>query len=359
MANAKTGTQDGRTATGRTSGAPTPWSRLPGTWLHVINTANLPPGVAMDPVSRWLIITRASVFTMTLTSGAIGGLLAASAGGVDVNWWLFALAMAGLVMAHAANNLINDYFDVEGGIDDADYPRAQYAPHPLLSGLTTRRTLIVAVALLNLAGAAIMFYLALERGPLVVLFALVGLFISVFYVAPPVVLKRRGLGEVGVLVVWGPLMIGGTYFVATGELGSWVWLACIPYSLAVMAVLMGKHLDKYNIDRAKGIRTLPVVLGFGASRRLTQALMIAFYVAVAALIAGGVLSVWVAIVALALPRLVQVLGIFAKPPPAEPPPNYPVWPLWYVSAAFYFNRRAGELFVLGLLIGALVPVYVR
>jgi hypothetical protein len=33
----------------------------------------------MDTVSRWLLITRASVFPMTIISGLIGGLLAAAA----------------------------------------------------------------------------------------------------------------------------------------------------------------------------------------------------------------------------------------------------------------------------------------
>jgi hypothetical protein len=26
--------------------------------------------------------------------------------------------------------MINDYFDLEGGVDSKDYVRAQYAPHP-------------------------------------------------------------------------------------------------------------------------------------------------------------------------------------------------------------------------------------
>ena len=93
----------------------------------------------------------------------------------------------------------------------------------------------------------------------------------------PIVLKRRGLGEIGVLIVWGPLMIGGTYYVTAGDLPAWVWAACAPYSLIVMSVLIGKHLDKYDIDKAKGIKTLPVVLGYGVSMRLNQAIMIAFY----------------------------------------------------------------------------------
>ena len=49
--------------------------------------------------------------------------------------------------------------------------------------------------------------------PLVIAFALAGLFISVFYVAPPIRLKHHGLGEPGVFLVWGPLMVVGTFFV--------------------------------------------------------------------------------------------------------------------------------------------------
>jgi 1,4-dihydroxy-2-naphthoate octaprenyltransferase len=49
-----------------------------------------------------------------------------------------------------------------------------------------------------------------------------------------------------------------------------------------------------------------------------------------------------------LPILWRVLKVYSKPKPTSPPPGYPVWPLWYVSAAFVHTRRAGALFVLGL-----------
>jgi len=321
-------------------------------WRTVLATANMPKGAAMDAISKWLLITRAAVFSMTLTSGLIGGLLAITAEGRDVMWLNFALAMLGLVVAHASNNMINDYFDVQGGVDDLAYPRAQYAPHPLLSGLTSKRTLIGAILLTNAIDAAIMAYLAWAVGPLVLAFALAGLFVSAGYVMRPIVLKRRGLGEIGVLIVWGPLMIGGTYYVTAGELPPWLWAACVPYSLIVMSVLIGKHLDKFEIDSSKGIKTLPVLLGEGLSTRLNQAIMIAFYGVTGGLVTTGVFSLWTLLTLLALPRLVAVLKIYNRPRPDEPPPGYPVWPLWFVSAAFYFNQRAGELLVLGLLLGA-------
>ena len=132
----------------------------------------------MDPVSRWLLITRASVFPMTILSGLIGGLLAARAPGADLA--LFALAVVGLVFAHAANNMINDYFDLEGGVDTENYVRALYAPHPVLSGLISKTGLILAIAIVNMIDLALLVFLTERRGWQVTLFALLGLYISVF-----------------------------------------------------------------------------------------------------------------------------------------------------------------------------------
>jgi 1,4-dihydroxy-2-naphthoate octaprenyltransferase len=320
---------------------------LVDSWRQIIATGNLPRDRAMDAVSRWLLITRACVFTMTLTSASIGGLLAAVSAPAP-RWGLFGLAVLGLVVAHAANNMINDFFDVAGGVDTAEYTRALYAPHPLLSGLISKRGLLAAIAACNLADLAILIALVAARGWAVAAFALAGLFVSVFYVAPPLRLKHHGLGEPGVFVVWGPLMIGGTYFVTAGALPGWVWLASVPYALAVTTVLIGKHIDKYEQDRARGIHTLPVILGQRFSLRLNQVLMAAFYAIVLGLVAGRFLGIGVLLVVLALPRLVRVVQAYSRPKPAAPPPGYRVWPLWYVSLAFHHNKLAGLLFVLGL-----------
>ena len=71
---------------------------------------------------------------------AIAGLLAVYRD-ADVAWGWFALAAAGIVLAHMANNLMNDLFDLEVGTDREDYPRNLYSPHPVLSGVITRKGL--------------------------------------------------------------------------------------------------------------------------------------------------------------------------------------------------------------------------
>jgi 1,4-dihydroxy-2-naphthoate octaprenyltransferase len=328
-----------------------PSNELFENWRYAISQGNIPRGRAIDPVTKWLLIVRACVFPMTLTSGLIGGLLAAATA-PSVAWGYFGLACVGIVLAHAANNMINDYFDTEGGVDTEGYTRTLYAPHPILSGLISKKGLLGVIAGVNLVDFVIMCILTASVGWPVVAFALAGLFISVFYVAPPFRLKHHGLGEPGVAIVWGPLMIAGTYYVTAGTLPSWVWLATIPYALSVMTVLIGKHVDKYDQDSAKGIHTLPVLLGKQTSLRLNQLLMIAFYPIVALLVLRGDLGWGVLLVAFAIPRLVKVLKVYNQPKPERAPAGFLIWPLWYVAIAFYHNRLAGGLFVLGLVVNA-------
>ena len=85
-------------------------------------------------------------------------------------------------------------------------------------------------------------------------------------------------------------------------------------------------------------------------------LMVSFYVSVLALVLTGTLGVWLLLVTLALPRLRMVLQLYREPKPSGPPEGYTVWPLWYVSWAFYHNKRAGLLFVAGLALNLLIPL---
>jgi 1,4-dihydroxy-2-naphthoate octaprenyltransferase len=336
------------TAPGTEAGRPAD-QRLIGRWLEVLRTSN-PPAGRLDPVSRWLVVSRAAVLPMTLTSGMVAGLLAVNRPGFRPG--LFVAALAGIVLAHLANNLMNDLFDLDVGTDTATYPRALYSPHPVLSGLVTRRALGAAALAVNLADLAIMVVLARARGWPVVAFAVAGLALSVAYTAPPVRLKKRGLGELDVLAVWGPLMVGGTYFAAVGDLPGKVVAASVPYGLLCTAVLMGKHIDKEAWDAPAGTRTLPVVLGEARSRRLTRALMATFYLAVGACVLAGALPWTCVAVAGALPALVRVWPAFGQGRPEEPPAGFPVWPLWFAAIAFLHTRRAGALLVVGLAVGA-------
>ena len=321
-------------------------------WGYALRTTNPPPDRPIDAVTRWLVVTRAALLPMTLFSGLVAALLAVGKPGLDWRWLV--LAVLGITLAHAANNMMNDLYDTQVGTDSATYPRALYAPHPVLSGLISRRTLGLAILAVNLADLAILVVLTWARGWPVVAFALGGFALSVAYTAPPLRLKKRGLGEPDVFVVWGPLMVCGTYFSAVGWVGWDVVLASLPYGLLCTSVLMGKHIDKIPYDEPLGIRTLPVVLGEARARVATLAMMVGFYVLVAGAVAVGAMPWPALVVVVALPRLVKIWPYFRRPPPDEPPPEFPVWPLWYAALAWVHVRLAGALLVVGLAIGAVL-----
>lgn len=325
---------------------------LPKKWLYVLATTNPPEGT-LDPVSKWLWLTRAGVLPMTLVSAGLGGLLAAFRD-ADVDWVLFAVAAVGLVLSHMANNIMNDLFDLEVGTDTQDYPRNLYSPHPVISGVVTRKRLALYGLVVNLMCLAVMIYLTVERGPAILGFALGGFFLSAAYTAPPVRLKKHGLGEPTVVVVWGPLMVGGVYYAATGTIPAAVLLASLPYAILCTTVLMGKHIDKAPWDGPAGTHTLPVLLGDGPARQVTRGMFVAFYSLVVGLVIARILPVATVLVFASMPLMVRVWKVYGQPKPAESPVPNPVWPLWFAPHSFLVTRRAGGLLILGMIIGVVV-----
>lgn len=325
-------------------------------WQIALDTCNYPDVHHADTVTRWLVIARACVFSMTITSGLIGVLIALEMGAFAENTLArivyAALAVIGLIAAHATNNLVNDWTDVRRGVDTEDYPRAQYSTHPVLGGLTTPARLLQVALALTALDAAIMLILAWASGPLVIAFAVAGLALSLGYT---VFLKRFALGELTALVVWGPLMIGGTVYAIAGELPIDALLLSLPYGLIVASVLIGKHTDKIENDRPVGVHSVPVLLGTQRALTLNKITFILFYVLMLALVATGVSGPWILLSFIAVPRLVTTWKVYSQPKPETPPDNWPVWPLWYVGWAMYFNREAGKFFILGLLLNAVIP----
>ncbi len=323
-------------------------------WGEILRTQNLSSGRVMDPVSRWLLISRASLIPLTITSGAIGGLLAA--GDPGARWSCFAIALLALILAHAASNMINDYVEFESGVAPEEYVRFQYAPHPILSGLISKTGLILAIALAVLLVLGIVLYLTEIQGWPVAAFALLGLSIGIGYGAPPVALKNRGLAAPAAAFVWGPLIVGGSYFATTGGIEPWIVVASLPYSLLVAAALIGKNIDKIELDSARGVRTLPVRMGMDRALFLNQQLMVLFFVFAISLVLVGRIGVWALLLVAAAPHLWRALRVHSQPRPESAPAGCSHWPLWYAAPAFSLARVAGLLFVLALFLDALFPV---
>jgi len=305
----------------------------------------------LDLVARWLIASRSAVIVMTFTSAAYAGVLALRAEAFDALLWV--LCTVGLCLAHATNNLVNDLTDHWKGVDEGNYFRTQYGPQTVEAGFLSVGQLATYAVVTGLVALSIGLYLVAVRGEITLTLLGAGAFFVLFYTFP---LKYIGLGEPAVLVVWGPLMVGGTYFVVSGEWSNQVALASLAYALGPTAVLFGKHIDKLDADQEKKIRTLPVLLGERWSRWTAVGMLLAQYPVIVYLVATSFFTPAMLVTLLSIPSLKRVFQVFRHPRPKAPPPELPegVWPLWFVGAAFWFTRRYGAFFLLGLVIDVVI-----
>jgi 1,4-dihydroxy-2-naphthoate octaprenyltransferase len=315
--------------------------------LNVIPEVSKSEWDQLDVISKWLISTRAAVLIMTFISAALAGLFAWRDNSFSFLPWL--VLTLGLILAHASNNIFNDYTDFVRGVDKDNYYRNIYGAQPVASGLMTRRQHLTYFAITALIAFIFGLYLIWYSGFSATAWILLGLgaFFLLFYTWP---LKGLAMGELAVLIVWGPLMIGGGYYVLTQQ---WNWnvvIASLPYVLGVTTVIFGKHIDKLDMDRKKGIHTLPVVIGEKASRYAVLAMMIAPYLFTLYLIAARFFTPVMLIVFLAFPTFLKIYPLFLKPKPETRPEGQIGWPLYFVGYAFVNNRKFGSLFMVGLLI---------
>lgn len=305
----------------------------------------------LDPIARWLVACRASVLFMTFTAAALGGLMAWRAGSFHWDVWL--AAVFGLMFAHATNNLLNDYTDSRRGLDKGNYYRNRYGVHVLEDGLMSEKQFWQYLGVTAGIALALGGWLVLERAGLTLNLMLAGAFFVLFYTWP---LKYYGLGEPAVLLVWGPLMVGGSYYVLVGS-WSWdvTWLSLV-FALGPTTVLFGKHIDKLEADQSKGVKTLPVILGESRARNWVLIMLLTQYLACAGLVAAGTFGWPLLLVLVNLPLLPGLFRVFAAPKPPSAPADYPrdVWPLWFSAYTFKHTRRFTSLFLLGLVFDTLL-----
>ncbi len=269
----------------------------------------------MSECKYWFLATRPWSFAMSAISVSVGAAIAAVHGCFSI--FLYALTLAGIVLIHAGGNLLNDYFDVTGGIDTLQSGTAKYRPHPLLEGkLAPARVRNAAFGLLA-AGCAVGIALTLIRGWPVFVIGLIGAFGALGYTAPPVRYKYYAFGELGVFLIWGPLMVAGAYFVQTGRIEAGPLWVSLPLGILVAQVLLANNMRDIEHDKARGIHTVAGLLGETSALRLYLLLVVLAYALVVFIAFLGFLTMWSLLVFLSVPLAARLPGEMRAGPPED------------------------------------------
>jgi 1,4-dihydroxy-2-naphthoate octaprenyltransferase len=223
----------------------------------------------------------------------------------------FALALVGAACVQVGLTMLNDALDYVYGADRV--VSASKNPYSggsgvLADGHLQPRTMLAAVTALYLAATGIGAYLTLRAGAGVFLMALLGLFLSVFYSVKPLRLAYRGLGEVALLIGYGPTISLGAAYVQTGSFSLAAGLAGLVPGMLMTAMILVNEIPDYREDLRANKRNLTVRLGPARVSRLYAASLALVY---AAIVAGIALRAFPALTALGLGSLPLALRSIA------------------------------------------------
>ena len=248
------------------------------------------------PLAVWWLATRPKTLPAAVLPVFIGGVLA-RADGVFV-WPPWLAALAGALLIQIGTNFTNDLCDFLKGTDDADRIGPRRATQ---AGWVSPARMRVAVIVVFMLAVLVGVYLVMRGGWPVVAIGLASIACGVLYTAGPRPLGYLGLGDLFVLLFYGPVAVGGTYYVVTLDMTAAVLALSVPPALMATAVLAVNNLRDVDSDRRTGKRTLAVRLGRGFARAEYVTL-----IAVAALFPllfafGPAGRPWVALTLLVLP----------------------------------------------------------
>lgn len=234
-----------------------------------------------SPAATWWMAVRPRTLGASLVPVLIGLVYAGRT--VDVDLAIAGLTAGCALALQVATNLANDYYDHASGIDTAE---RLGPPRVVQSGLL--RAEDVRLAAFAALGAALLMggVLALRGGWPIVAIGASAAISALAYSAGPVPLAALGFGEVLAFLYFGVLAVCGTAWLQGVAPGLELLLVASPIALLVTAIMLVNNLRDIPTDRAAGKRTLAVLIGDNAARRLYGALVAGAFVATVLLVPG-------------------------------------------------------------------------
>jgi 1,4-dihydroxy-2-naphthoate polyprenyltransferase len=251
---------------------------------------------------------------------------------------LFAMLFGSLLIQAATN----EFYDAQRGLDVAGTIGIAGS---IVSGRVTAGRVLVGALLCYTLALFLGIYLVLVGGwPILVLGCLSALG-GYLYSAGPRPIAYTPASEAVVFVFMGILIVVIAYAVQTRNFPPYVPLAALPIGGLVAAILLANNIRDLISDRRGGRQTLPVVFGREVAILIYRALLLEAYLAVAVLIAFGVVPPECALVfpsVFAAFRLWRDVASYSTPSRLDP----------VVKRTAGLHLVFGLLYTVGVLIGA-------
>lgn len=204
-------------------------------------------------IRPWLLAARPKTLSAAVVPVLVGSRLAGR-----VDWFLFVCTLLGAVLIQIGTNLVNDALDFRKGTDNSE----RLGPLRV-----TQAGLLSDVAVMR--GAYACFFAAMVCGvPLVIrggwpllAIGLASIAAAYAYTGGPYPLAYHGLGELFVVMFFGVIAVGGTFYVQRLAIDSRAIVAGVAVGLLAVVLLAINNLRDIHNDRASNKRTMAARFG--------------------------------------------------------------------------------------------------
>jgi 1,4-dihydroxy-2-naphthoate octaprenyltransferase len=206
--------------------------------------------------STWILASRPRTLPAAASPVIMGSAMAYDDAGFHL---LSALAaLVGALLIQIGANLANDYFDSEKGVDTVQRIGPTRATQ---AGLITPRTMITAASIVFFLALLVGIYLVVRGGWPIVCIGLAGIACGYLYTGGPAPIGYVGLGDIFVLIFFGPVAVSGTYYVQTLNVTSETIIIGVSAGLLSTAILTVNNLRDADTDFRAGKKSLAVRFG--------------------------------------------------------------------------------------------------
>ncbi|WGS74676.1 2-carboxy-1,4-naphthoquinone phytyltransferase [Pseudanabaena galeata] len=253
------------------------------------------PEISSKPSRRlWMAAIKFPMYSVAIVPIATGTAVAYRNIGA-INWSIFFMFLVSAVLILVWENLCNDVFDSETGIDINK-------AHSVVN-LTGKKNLIFAIAniclLLGISGVLAISWI--QQDIVVVSAIALCCFLGYIYQGPPFRLGYQGWGEVLCFFAFGPLGVSAAYYSQTKSWSIGAIAAAIIVGIITSLILFCSHFNQVADDLAAGKRSPVVRLGTKRSAQLLPWICAVIYGIAIVAIALNFFPIWTAIVLVSLP----------------------------------------------------------
>lgn len=247
----------------------------------------------------WLAAIKPPMYSVAIMPIWVGSAIAIWEKG-GINWSIFSTFLMSAILILAWENISNDVFDSETGID-------KNKDHSLVN-LTGNKSLIFGLGNLCLF-LGILGILAIswwQQDLTVIGLILLCCFLGYIYQGPPFRLGYQGLGEILCFFAFGPLAISAAYYSQTQAWSIISLIASIIIGITTTIILFCSHFHQVEDDLAAGKRSPIVRMGTKVGSQVLNLSCGIIFLLISICVTLGFFPIWTLLSFTALPFAIHL-----------------------------------------------------